>query len=221
MRALIDIQDVIDLLQMNREEEYKKSLSSECEHKSVIRSKHDAHVAFCDYLIECVKQLPTHTTPSNMLDISVCVDKQTVIDEINRLINDKHHIKVGTSSFRDGVIDGYARVLSMVKRLPSAQPERLTDDDFETIRIHLNAFKENLCNQRRWKEAEEYQRIIDRFMAFASAQPRKGKWIPMDDTDFGVYFNCSVCDYQISDRYGKYNYCPSCGADMRGESHDR
>lgn len=46
-------------------------------------------------------------------------------------------------------------------------PERLTDDDFETIRIHLSAFKEKLCNQKRWEEAEEYQRIIDRFMAFA------------------------------------------------------
>ena len=53
----------------------------------------------------------------------------------------------------------------------SAQPERLTDDDFETIRIHLNAQKEKLCNQQRWEEANEYQRIIDRFMAFASAQP--------------------------------------------------
>ena len=56
--------------------------------------------------------------------------------------------------------------------LPSTQPERLTDDDFETIRIHLNAIKEKLCNQRRWEEANEYQRIIDRFMAFASAQPK-------------------------------------------------
>ena len=63
-----------------------------------------------------------------------------------------------------------------VEELPSAQPERLTDDDFETIRaitfqIHLNAIKEKLCNEQRWKEAEEYQRIIDRFMAFASVQP--------------------------------------------------
>jgi hypothetical protein len=60
----------------------------------------------------------------------------------------------------------------VVEQLPSAQPERLTDDDFETIRIHLNAYKEKLCNQQRWEEAEEYQRIIDRFMAFASAQPK-------------------------------------------------
>lgn len=58
-----------------------------------------------------------------------------------------------------------------LRDLQSVQPERLTDDDFETIRIHLNAYKEELCNQRRWKEAGEYQRIIERFMAFTSAQP--------------------------------------------------
>ena len=58
-----------------------------------------------------------------------------------------------------------------IEKLPSVQPERLTDDDFETIRVHLNAYKEKLCNQQRWEEADEYQRIIDRFMAFASAQP--------------------------------------------------
>ena len=55
-------------------------------------------------------------------------------------------------------------------RTINGELERLTDDDFETIRIHLNAQKEKLCNQQRWEEAKEYQRIIDRFMAFASAQ---------------------------------------------------
>ena len=37
-----------------------------------------------------------------------------------------------------------------IHSLPSVEPERLTDDDFETIRIHLNAYKEKLCNQQRW-----------------------------------------------------------------------
>ena len=63
-----------------------------------------------------------------------------------------------------------------ISELPSAQPERLTNDDFETIRIHLNAYKEKLCNQQRWKEANEYQNLIDRFMAFASAQPDPEEW---------------------------------------------
>lgn len=44
-------------------------------------------------------------------------------------------------------------------------PEQLTNDDIETIRIHLSAYKEKLCNQRRWKEAEEYQQIIDKLIA--------------------------------------------------------
>lgn len=79
--------------------------------------------------------------------------------------------------YRQAAIDalstphGILYPIRTVEELPSAQPERLTDDDFETIRIHLIAWKERLCNQRRWKEAEEYQRIIDRFMAFASAEP--------------------------------------------------
>ena len=69
-----------------------------------------------------------------------------------------------------------------LRDLQSVQPERLTDDDFETIRIHLNAYKGELCNQRRWKEAFEYQRIIDRFLAFASAQPE-----PLTDKEQRIF----------------------------------
>ena len=100
--------------------------------------------------------------------------------------------------------------------LPSVEPERLNDDDFETIRIHLNAYKEKLCNQRRWKEAEEYQRIIDRFMAFASTQPerKKGKWI--DDKCSACGYKCSACGYRV-EPWNNTPYCPSCGAYMRGE----
>lgn len=65
---------------------------------------------------------------------------------------------------------GMVKAINVIKALPSAEQERLTDDDFETIRIHLNAYKEKLVNQGRWKEAQEYQRIIDRFIVFASAQ---------------------------------------------------
>lgn len=101
------------------------------------------------------------------------------------------------------------------------EPERLTDDDFEAIRIHLNAYKEKLCNQRRWEEAEEYQRIIDRFMSFASAEPerKKGKWID-DGTELGCC--CSECGVTLDDyfdgalyevRLGKMpKFCPNCGS---------
>ena len=45
---------------------------------------------------------------------------------------------------------------------------RLTSDDIETIRIHLSAIKETLCNQHRWEEAPVYQDLIDRFMEYVS-----------------------------------------------------
>lgn len=113
----------------------------------------------------------------------------------------------------------YGDAAAEIEQLPSARPERLSDDDFETIRIHLNAYKENLCNQRRWKEAEEYQRIIDRFMAFASAQstiePRaKGHWIKIPGV-IGVAY-CSECNHQLAEN--GTNFCPNCGADMREET---
>ena len=134
----------------------------------------------------------------------------------------------------DGLICGSFRGLEKrLKALPSAQPERLTDDDFETIRIHLNAYKEKLCNLHRWEEAEEYQRIINRFMSFASAQPtieqerKTGEWIGMEYDGYAdgnyVYYEwkCSKCGCVIEEE-GRptYNYCPQCGADMRGNENE-
>ena len=99
------------------------------------------------------------------------INRQAAIDTIVKLTTcngvrelfeyvQKHHL---SDMWSGGIVDAIDAVIGV----PSAQPERLTDDDFETIRIHLNAQKEKLCNQRRWEEAEEYQRIIDQFMAFA------------------------------------------------------
>ena len=103
-----------------------------------------------------------------------------------------------------------SKIWQQIKDLPSAEPERLTDDDFETIRIHLNAYKEKLCNQRRWKEAGEYQRIIDRFMEFASAQPEQ-HWIPCSERlpeERGFYLTTTkdkavYCDYWNEDNFDR------------------
>lgn len=118
-------------------------------------------------------------------------------------------------AYNDGIDEQWKKIINA----PTIEPERLTDDDFETIRIHLNAYKENLCNQQRWKEAEEYQRIIDRFMAFVSAERKKGKWIfihPLQADDEGAYI-CSNCRHGDWDIKPTDKYCKFCGADMRGE----
>ena len=70
----------------------------------------------------------------------------------------KKHYMNGYYISDDGKVFDVSRktVVGKAVQIPSAQPERKTDDDFETIRIHLNAYKEKLCNQKRWKEAENF-----------------------------------------------------------------
>lgn len=107
-----------------------------------------------------------------------------------------------------------------IHSLPSEEPERLTDDDFETIRIHLNAQKEKLCNQQRWKEAKEYQRIIDRFMAFASAESEIIRckdckhWMPYDWMFSEVWQSKNMEDYP-EDEIG----CDCCDMAMRADDY--
>ena len=106
-----------------------------------------------DHCIDAIYSVPSAQPDVPDTNAGDIINRQVAIDAINDwwiTVGDKRH------------------PADVIKALPSAQPERLTDDDFETIRIHLSAFKERLCNQRRWEEAEEYQRIIDRFMRFAS-----------------------------------------------------
>lgn len=146
--------------------------------------------------------------------MSDLTSKQAAIDAIER---------TKTARSPDGEI--YVAKINAqmnIQALPSVETERLTDDDFETIRIHLNAYKEKLCNQRRWEEAEEYQRIIDRFMAFASAEPERDiplKPIADFDRSWGIPRRqavCPKCDYFLGNWAflgdGKrITYCETCG----------
>lgn len=67
------------------------------------------------------------------------------------------------------------RAARRIKAEPEHKTECLTEDEIKAIRIHMNAFKERLCNQHRWKEAEEYQQIVDKLDVMSpQSEPR---WI--------------------------------------------
>lgn len=140
-----------------------------------------------------------------------------MVIKMDDLISRQAAINEIKESFECG--DYLQATLRRLENLPSVQPERLTDDDFETIRIHLNAYKEKLCNQQRWGEAEEYQRILDRFMAFAHAQPKHGRWLFEEYPDGYYHATCSECDvWSDEDAYlDGWNYCPNCGTRMDEE----
>ena len=65
-------------------------------------------------------------------------------------------------------------IREMIDMMPTidAVPS-LTEEEIETIRIHMNAHKETLCNQHRWKEAEEYQQIVDKLETMMDAERRE------------------------------------------------
>ena len=43
----------------------------------------------------------------------------------------------------------------------------------------------------------------------------KGEWI--EKPIFPFTYNCNICNYESC---GKHNFCPNCGADMRGEKNE-
>lgn len=63
-----------------------------------------------------------------------------------------------------------------IKELPPAEPWLvkpgvLSQDDIETIRIHLSAIREGLANQGRYSEAIYYEKLIRKFLWATQAAP--------------------------------------------------
>ena len=76
--------------------------------------------------------------------------------------------------------------------------------------------------------------VIKELKQLPSAERKRGEWIKMSDAD-GIYFACSICGENIPriayfdpqfdlfprlTSIDKTNYCPNCGADLRGEAND-
>lgn len=74
---------------------------------------------------------------------------------------------------------------------------KLTRSEIETISIHMNAFKEKLCNQGRWNEAQEYQDIVDKLDELLTSE----SVIPCKD--------CKIKPRCVMYRYNKdpYGFC--------------
>lgn len=102
-------------------------------------------------------------------------------------------------------------VIKEIKKIPSEQPE-LT---LESAVDYLHSIG--------WMQ--EHDRIMS-----ASAQPEreKGNWVYGED-EYGIDgYHCDKCGFFVPWEYAHnfinyiedYNFCPSCGADMRGEEDD-
>ena len=92
--------------------------------------------------------------------------------------------------------------------------------DADEMLFELTHWKDN----KRWYHdnrtdvyhISEIEMVCDR-MPIIEAEPerKKGEWI-LKPNIYGVAY-CSECDYEL--HTDNTNYCPNCGADMRGEQN--
>lgn len=68
---------------------------------------------------------------------------------------------------------------------------------------------------------EEQHKVVELLKSIPSVQPerKRGEWIKWDFKTFGAFgdweYKCSNCEKVYG---GEYNFCPNCGADMRGKN---
>lgn len=81
----------------------------------------------------------------------------------------------------------------------------------------IDRFADEDCPNIEYFVYWDHGMVIDTLKKVPSAQPKKGKWIGADyDGDIGIY----VCDQCGKFAMMKSDFCPNCGADMRGEQHE-
>ena len=83
----------------------------------------------------------------------------------------------------------------------------------------------NWYDEDGYESDDDYKRecITELINGVPSAQPERktGRWIPHEDEDGEHYGDkCSECGEWYVMPYGKTNFCPNCGADMRGEQDE-
>lgn len=80
----------------------------------------------------------------------------------------------------------------------------------ETVINHLDA-----CMDTIWKpEIVALKCFVEGIPAADVAPVRHGQWIEKEKYNFGIMYDCSLCEDRILDNGHHWNYCPNCGARM-------
>lgn len=79
-----------------------------------------------------------------------------------------------------------------------------------------------MLNEKKWGITIGDYKLIDAVLfEFPTIEERKtGKWIAVDDAYNRISGKCSACGWEAhlyEDDVVGMDYCPNCGADMRGE----
>lgn len=124
----------------------------------------------------------------------------------------------------DGMVfETLSHALRDIELLPSAQPDlqeysvwfRIGEILVDVSKMHITA-------------EDGIEKIRSYLVRMKKPEREKGKWIYGED-EYGIDgYRCDKCGFFVLWDYGhnfinyigNYNFCPSCGADMRGEEND-
>ena len=91
----------------------------------------------------------------------------------------------------------------------------------EEVKSYIIGELQMYAKSRGWDEG--YLIACDMAMNALEQEPRKGHWIE-HNTPNSTYYDCSLCgcvapctEFADSYLWKLSNFCPDCGADMRGE----
>ena len=134
------------------------------------------------------------------------ISRKAVIDALNALPKWPDAVSAVCLDYADVM-----SVLQDTEKLPSAQPEPLTESEVIICKLYLE------CKAAGSESCNEYKLIMDLLDGKRAVQPerKKGKWMLYDKHDGFPEWKCSKCD---GNGRGDYFYCPWCNADMRGDS---
>lgn len=99
---------------------------------------------------------------------------------------------------------------------------RLIDADALRAQMYHEAFETDTDMQRWdsgcWIRYKMFENAIDNAPTIAP-QRKRGEWVEVNDYYNRISGKCSVCGWEshmYEDDVVGMNYCPNCGADMRG-----
>ena len=125
-----------------------------------------------------------------------------------------------------------------IKELTELLPEEFLAEYSEAIRMAIEALEQKPCGDCISRDAVMH--ILDEVggdfdspreavvpidyiadmvseLPFVTAQPKMGRWVKtIGENGVTSALRCSECGFE-DNRYELFNYCPECGADMRGE----
>ena len=175
-----------------------------------------------------------------------CVSRQAAIDAIGEKSDEIYKTKQKGATYpHDDFFQGMAYAENVVKQLPPAQPEPQTARVFQEIIVEypsISTYPEyegkpyfsikymedgkSFIGYGTYNPEVLSEYLIKYFMPFAQPERPKGKWNTYYHSDIEFSHSCNQCGYSAPYQMiggevfqKKWNFCPNCGADMRGEQN--